>query len=500
MGSGVLILMEKVVPIPAYVASLAPKDAEDAGRLVARVPEGANAIEIRMDLADRPIPPAALLALDPRPMILTWRSLSEGGNFSGSAEEYSRLVEEAHAAGATVDVEHARGLLEDGRRFPRRERVIVSHHATFGLPADWAAKVEAMRQARARAVKLVAGVADLAGSLRLAEHQRDQADPSLAIFPMGPTSAPGRVLSALFGSALVYGPVERETAAGQIALGDLLEIYEVHRPRKIEALFGVVAGSTARSLSPYLHNAIFRARDLPYLYLPLQVSDFEREKPHEIAFDPPFRGFAVTQPWKLAAARAGKPSEDVRLIGAANTLVRDRAGWRAENTDVDGVFDPLADHGTGEGRSAIVVGAGGAARAAIVAARRLGYEVTVAARRDAEADRLAETTHVDSLAWADLSASEADLYVNATPVGWRDDDPPAIPSNLFEARPLVFDCVYRRDGRDTSTIRAAKAARCPTVEGLQMFATQALRQAQLFGVEGVTVGEVADLLKKAFAA
>jgi shikimate 5-dehydrogenase len=108
--------------------------------------------------------------------------------------------------------------------------------------------------------------------------------------------------------------------------------------------------------------------------------------------------------------------------------------------------------------------------------------------------------HVDSLAWADLSSSEADLYVNATPVGWRDEDPPAIPANLFESRPLVFDCVYRRDGRETSTIRAARAAKCPTVEGLQMFATQAVRQAQLFGVEGVTTDEVRAILRKAFAA
>ncbi len=82
----------------------------------------------------------------------------------------------------------------------KRERVVVSHHSPFGLPADWEAKLAAMRQAGARAVKLVAGVADIAGSLKLAELQRRQADPSVAIFPMGPTSAPGRVLSALFGS------------------------------------------------------------------------------------------------------------------------------------------------------------------------------------------------------------------------------------------------------------------------------------------------------------
>ena len=466
---------------------------------MARVPAEANAIEFRMDLAERPIPPAALLALDSRPVILTWRSLAEGGNFSGSAEEYARLVEECYAAGATVDVEHARGLLADERRFADRERVIASLHSPFSLPGDWQEKVSAMKQSHARAVKMVAGVADVAAGLRIAELQRDTGDPAVSIFPMGPTSAPGRVLSALFGAALVYGPVERETAAGQIPIGDLLSIYEVNRPRPLEALFGVIAGSTARSLSPYLHNALFRARDLPYLYLPLQVSDFARENPPEIAFEPPFRGFAVTQPWKLEAARAGTPSEEVRLIGASNTLVRARTGWRAENTDVDGVFDPLADHGTGEGRSAVVLGAGGAARAVVVAARRLGYEVAVTARRDAEADRLAEAMKVDSMAWADLASSEADLYVNATPIGWKDEDPPAIPPILFEAKPIVFDCVYRRDGRETSTIRAARAAKCPTVEGLQMFTAQAVRQAQLFGLEDVTLAEVAAILRDGFA-
>jgi shikimate dehydrogenase/3-dehydroquinate dehydratase type I len=497
MGSGVFDFMARRLPKPAYVASLAPKDAEEAKRLVARVPAAANAIEVRMDLAERPIPAAAVAHLDERPVLLTWRSLAEGGGFSGTPDEYRRVVGEAYDAGAIVDVEYARGLLSDRALFPERERVVVSLHSPFSLPEDWEARLAAMRGVGAAAVKLVAGAPDVAAGLRIADIQR-RGGPDVAVFPMGPTSAPGRVLSALFGAALVYGPVERDTAPGQVPIADLLAVYGVDRPRPIEALFGVIAGSTARSLSPRLHNALFRSRDLPYLYLPLQVADFEREKPHEIAFEPPFRGFAVTQPWKLAAARAGRPSDDVRLIGAANTLVRERGVWRAENTDVDGVFDPLADHGTGEGRSAVIVGAGGAARAAVVAARRLGYEVAIAARRDAEADRLAEALHVDSLAWADLPASEADLYLNATPVGWREDEPSAIPERVLEGRPLVFDCVYRRDGRETSTMRAARAAKCPTVDGLRMFVVQAVRQAQLFGVEGVTSEEVAGILREGF--
>ena len=486
--------MARVVPIPAVVASLAPRTLEDAKRLVALVPARASAIEYRLDLAESPIPPRALLDLDSRPVIATHRSLAEGGRFDGSAEEYRRLAAEAYEAGATVDLEHGRGLLSDRSSFPARERVVVSRHSPFALPGDFEDELSSMLATGARAVKLVAGAGDLPASFRIGSLQNGR-PASVSIFPMGPASAPGRILSALAGASLVYGPVERETAGGQVPAADLLDVYEVDRPRAIDALFGIVGGSPKGSLSPLLYNALFRARALAHLYVPLPVSDFDRDSPHTIESAPPLKGLAVTQPWKLAAAGAGMASEDVSLTGAANTLVKGRGGWRAENTDVDGVFDPLADHDTGEGRNAVILGAGGAARAAVVAARRLGYEVAIAARKDAEADRVADALGVDSMAWADVASSEADLYLNATPVGWRDEDPSAIPPGLFEARPLVFDCVYRRDGRETSTIRQARAAGCPTVDGLRMLAAQAVRQAALFGLEDVSFEEVRGILR-----
>ena len=65
---------------------------------------------------------------------------------------------------------------------------------------------------------------------------------------------------------------------------------------------------------------------------------------------------------------------------------------------------------------------------------------------------------------------------------------------MLEHRPLVFDCVYRRNGGETSTIRAARAAGCRVVTGLEMFAVQAAAQARLFGVADVTREEVARIL------
>lgn len=479
------------------MASIAPRDLADGRRLAALAPARANAIEYRLDLCQEAIPLTPLLDLDPRPAIVTWRTAAEGGHFTGSSEEYRRLVAGAYAAGATVDVEQSRGLLDDAAMLPDRRRVVVSHHAPFALPEGWEPLLSAMRAQGARAVKLVCGAADLPASLKLAAIQRRQTDPSVAVFPMGPAAPPGRILCALAGASLVYGPVDRQTAPGQVPLDDLFDVYQADRARAIDALFGIVGADVSGSLSPFLYNALFRSRDLPWLYLPLPVGDFTRAGLPDLAFDAVFRGFSVTNPWKRAAAAAGAPSPDVAQTRAANTLVFDGGGWRADNTDVDGIFDPLADHDTGEGRTAVVMGAGGAARAAVVAARRIGYEVLVAARRDDRADALAEELGVDSLAWSDVAESEADLYLNATPAGGRDGDSSAVPEAVLAHRPLVFDTVYRRDGAPTATVLAARAAKCPVVEGLQMFAAQAVRQALLFGVEGVTPEEVAGILRQA---
>ena len=185
------------------MASLAPKDAADAERLLARVPRQANAIEYRLDLAETPIPPARLAALDARPAILTWRTIREGGAFTGPPDEYRRRVEEAYATGAVVDVEHASGLLDARGAFPDRGRVVVSHHSPFALPEDWESRLAAMRATGARGVKLVAGAADLAASLRIASLQARAPRDTVSVFPMGPASPPGRVLSALAGASLV---------------------------------------------------------------------------------------------------------------------------------------------------------------------------------------------------------------------------------------------------------------------------------------------------------
>ncbi len=486
-------MSHSLLDLPAHVASVAPRDLDDARRLVSVVPAAAGAIEYRMDLASDRLAPASLLELDARPAILTWRSVREGGRFDGGADEYRSLVTEAYDAGGTVDVEYASGLLADRTLLADRRRVVVSAHFPFALPEDPEAMLAAMGATGARVVKLVAGAGDLNAAFATAALQAAARPFAVSVFPMGPASAPGRILSAHLGAALVYGSAGPPTARGQLSVRDLVETYGTLEPFAPEALYGIVAGDTSGSLSPRLHNALFRSRGMRFLYLPLPTPDFSREKPAELASVARFRGFSITRPWKRAAACAGVPSEDVRAAGSANTLVWQRGRWRAENTDIDGIFDPLADHDTGEGRSAVVLGAGGTARAAIVAARRIGYDVVVSSRRDEAADALAAELKLDAVAWNDVPDTEADLYVNTTPVGSGDGDDSAVPAKVLESRPLVFDCVYRRSG-ETSTVAAARRARCPVIDGLALFAGQALRQARLFGIADASLEEIRKIL------
>jgi 3-dehydroquinate dehydratase / shikimate dehydrogenase len=495
------LILEHVVPIPAYVASLAAGDPLRVEAALRSLPAGANAVEFRMDLADA-VPDSSLLRLGSLCTILTYRTRREGGRLAASRDDYRRAVERAYAAGATVDVEIRSGLLSDPGFCPDRTRVIASAHPAPGLAP--VREDEALAVA-ARAVKLVVSGGSLGESLAAAARQRHAA-PRLAVIPMGVAAAPGRILSSRFGAPLTYGSLERATGQGQLPLADMLSIYGVADRRPIERLFGIVARDPASTLSPMAQNALWTRRGLPGLYLPLPVDDFSADWSALDAFEPAFQGVSVTIPWKAAAAGVGVPSEEVRAIGVANTLVRNGAArrgarnWKAFNTDVEGVFQPLADFGGGNGRAAVVVGSGGAARAAGLAAARLGYEVTFSSRQPDHARKAAAALGASSVPLSMLPTLVADLWIHATPLGRSDEDPLPIPPEALACRPIVFDCVYRRGpggaGEETRLVRRARDAGCRVIDGLTMFAHQAARQAALFGIADATAEEILEVLGK----
>lgn len=196
------------------------------------------------------------------------------------------------------------------------------------------------------------------------------------------------------------------------------------------------------------------------------------------AFEPrvramPGEGFAganVTVPHKSAAlSLADELSETAREIGAANTLVFVDDEIRAENTDAEGFLRSLP--GSPEGKRALVLGAGGAARAVVWALLREGAEVEVWNRTELRSQHLCEELGDRTVAAPDQGAYA--LVVNTTAVGLGGEDPFAeLPLDAagFTATQTVVDMVY--GGELTALLRAADAAGATTVDGIEILVQQ----------------------------
>lgn len=239
--------------------------------------------------------------------------------------------------------------------------------------------------------------------------------------------------------------------------------------------FGVTGDPVSHSRSPAMHQAAFAALglDAEYQLLPLTTELFD-----ETVRALPGSGFAginVTIPHKAAAlAVADSASDAARAIGAANTLTFDGGSIHADNTDAPGMIAAIDRELTG--LSALVLGAGGTARAAIWALKEAGAEVSVWNRTAERAAGLASEFGVVSVTGTEAGAGR-DLIVNTTAVGMGGDEDEdsvlqALGLQLPEIREdaTIVDFVYR-DGSSPLT-SAARAHGLRVIDGPELLARQ----------------------------
>jgi shikimate dehydrogenase len=190
---------------------------------------------------------------------------------------------------------------------------------------------------------------------------------------------------------------------------------------------------------------------------------------------PEWVGVSVTMPGKFAALRfADERAARAELVGSANTLVRSRAGWRADNTDIDGVTGAL---GPVSGRAA-VLGSGGTAPAAVVGLAELGVQdISVVARSPEKAApllALGARLGID-VRWVELGAPVAGVHVV---VSTLPADVAALHADTVAATPLLLDAIY--DPWPTPLAAAVEAAGGRVISGLQMLLHQAFAQVEQF--------------------
>lgn len=208
-------------------------------------------------------------------------------------------------------------------------------------------------------------------------------------------------------------------------------------------LAAVIGSPVRHSRSPRIHNAAFRALDLDWVYVALDVAPGRGFDAVRALPTLGIAGVNVTMPHKADAARACDQLTDVaRALESVNTVVvRPDGSLLGDSTDGEGFLRSLADAALDpEGRSVLVLGAGGAARAVAAALVRRDAVVSVAARRAGAASELAaRVPGAHAVAWPQEGLVGAEVVVNATPVGMAGDD-----SKPFEPRAgqWVVDLVY----------------------------------------------------------
>ncbi|OBF26694.1 shikimate dehydrogenase [Mycobacterium sp. ACS1612] len=235
----------------------------------------------------------------------------------------------------------------------------------------------------------------------------------------------------------------------------------------------VLGSPIAHSRSPQLHLAAYRALGLTdWTYDRIECT--ADQLPSLVAdFGPEWVGLSVTMPGKFAALRfADERTARAELVGSANTLVRTDAGWRADNTDVDGVKGAL---GPVSGDAA-VLGSGGTAPAVVVGLAELGVQrISVVSRSEAKAApllALGSKVGVD-IRWAALGTTVvADVVVSTIPA----DVAAAYAETV--ATPVLLDAIY--DPWPTPLATAVETAGGRIVGGLQMLLHQAFAQVEQF--------------------
>jgi shikimate dehydrogenase len=260
------------------------------------------------------------------------------------------------------------------------------------------------------------------------------------------------------------------------------------------ALCGIVLHPPSHTLSPVLHAAAYAELGLWAHYLVFDVRPAALRDAIAGMRALGIRQLSVSLPHKEAVLDlTDEISPAARAIGAANTLTRGADGRvAADNTDWIGVQRALEPLGEWRGRRALVLGAGGAARAAVYALGQLGMRVGVHNRGRERAQRLARDLGAEVVTpdWA------CDLLVNATPVGMEPhSDASPFPEPLLSPRSAVFDMVYRPLG--TRLLREAGARGCLTQDGLEMLVHQAVEQVRLWSGRAPSPAHLRDAALRA---
>ena len=449
-------------------------------------------IEFRLDYLPKPL--AALPRLKQfladngaATAVATCRCEENGGKFHGSNNAALEVLLKAAEAGfQIVDIE-----LESIEKLPKatlgrlREAgaaVIISWH-DFHATKDLDAVYKRITPFKPDFIKIVPTARTLSDNLtlmRFLERVEDHANDNVVAICMGEAGIISRVLGLRAGSAFTFASSSEgsETAPGQITARTLKDLYRIEQLDQATRIYGVAGNPISHSLSPLMLNSAFRRERVNAVYLPLKTESLDDLL--TLARQLPLSGLSVTMPLKQQVLPYLANVDPLTAkLGACNTI---RLGADGKlygfNTDVAGILRPLEKRLSLKGARILVLGAGGAARAAVYGLAEKGAQVSIWSRKEVAARELAASSGSTTISRKQIAESPFDVLINATPCGMTGNSHPLpLENNEWKAR-LVFDLVY--NPLDTPLLQAARARNIPTIQGYEMFVHQGARQFELW--------------------
>lgn len=457
-------------------------------------------LEFRLDYLDKPaaaVKEIRKFLAEHREVVAlaTCRRKRFGGRFAGTLLDELNVLASASEAGFAIldlEIESAEEASEfefDALRNSDAALLISFHN--FDHPVDPDSVLARIQPFQPDYVKIVNSAHSLTDSVNLLEWiKRRSADLQVVGISMGEMGTMTRILSLRAGSAFTYASASEgvETAPGQINAHTLKDLFCIEQLDQATRIYGVAGNPVAHSLSPLMQNTAFHRERLNAVYLPLKTESIEDLL--NVARQLPLSGLSVTMPHKQAILPylANVDPLTARL-GACNTIRTGADGrFYGFNTDVAGIIRPLEKRMSLRNARVLVLGAGGAARAAVYGLVEKGAQVFLWSRKEAAAKELAASASapltssaqipVQVISRLEIGAWDFDVLINATPCGMHGNPHPLpLEPEGWKAR-LVFDLVY--NPLDTPLLKLARERRMATIQGVEMFVHQGARQFELW--------------------
>lgn len=435
------------------------------------------------------------------PCILTIRRKVDGGMFIEGEAVRTMLFARGLAFAdpnprknfAYVDFEedfHVPCLQDSALAFGTR--IIRSFHNMQGPVYNIIEKIEKMRTTGFEIPKIACMPKTLADVTRIFQEAKRLDNKEQIICAMGPLGLPTRILAAKINSMLTYVSPTDSNMPKEVFHLDPITMVDTYRFREINkdtVVYGITGYPLKSTDSPKIHNAGYKKHNLNAVYIPVKAQTIGEAI--DFAEEIDMQGLSVTVPHKETVINSlMSSSQKVNIIGACNTIVKEKNSWTGYNTDADGIMEALQKFlgvKTLARRKVAIIGAGGAARAVAYAVKQLNGKACIFNRTVIKAKQLAKEFNFK---WASLSYESthilknySSLIIQTTSKGMGATFPATEENDAlyfyeFKGNETLYDIVYYPE--TTPVMARAEAAGCKVANGRSMLEYQAYKQFKLF--------------------